>query len=76
MLGSAGQSGCACCTVVPPHAWQSTLPVSSRVGDWALFTCTVAPGFEHDDFTTAGTAELSERFPQRAAELRAWEKIL
>jgi predicted cupin superfamily sugar epimerase len=32
---------------VPPHAWQA----AESNGDWTLVGCTVAPGFEFEDFT-------------------------
>ena len=35
--------------IVPAQAWQA----AESLGDWALVGCTVAPGFEFDDFELA-----------------------
>ncbi|HNV71985.1 MAG TPA: cupin domain-containing protein, partial [Candidatus Ozemobacteraceae bacterium] len=48
--------------VVPRGIWQGCRLVQS--GSWALLGCTVAPGFEYDDFCLADRHELLERFPQ------------
>jgi predicted cupin superfamily sugar epimerase len=37
--------------VVPPHEWQSAIPL----GEWTLVGCTVSPGFEFDGFELAPT---------------------
>jgi hypothetical protein len=37
--------------VVPPFGWQS----AKSVGDWTLCGCTVAPGFEFEQFELAPT---------------------
>lgn len=49
---------------VPNGVWfgaEVTAPDS-----YVLVSCTVAPGFEFDDFRLGGRAELLERFPQHA----------
>ena len=59
---SAGQHSQA---LVPGGVWQAVyLPAGSQ---WALMGCTVAPGFEFDDFELTGRADLIQRFPQHAA---------
>jgi predicted cupin superfamily sugar epimerase len=50
-LGTALTEGQLCQAVVPAHTWQG-----ARVkpgGEWALLGCTVAPGFEFDDWELA-----------------------
>lgn len=49
-------------TVVQPCVWQGTKLVEG--GRWALFGCTVAPGFEFADFIPGNSAELIKAFPQ------------
>ena len=73
LLGPGLQPGQSRYTLVPAGAWQSTVPASSRADDWALFTCTVAPGFDYADLTVAGVEELSARFPRWTERLREWE---
>lgn len=46
--------------VVPADTWQAAVPVGEP---WALLGCTVAPGFDFDDFTLASRGELLEDFP-------------
>jgi len=55
------------------QVFQATVPRGTWFGaevtapdSFALVGCTVAPGFEFDDFTLGGRAELLERFPQHA----------
>ena len=40
--------------------WQATRPMGTR---YALFGCTVAPGFDFADFEMPPPAELNVRFP-------------
>ena len=37
-----------------------------RPGEWCLISCSVCPGFEHDDFSWADSENLLERFPERS----------
>jgi uncharacterized protein len=56
-------------TLIPAGAWQS-----ARLADgagWALGGCTVAPGFDFEDFEMPPRAELLERFPRHEATIRA-----
>ena len=48
-------------TVIPAGAWQSARLADSAA--WALGGCTVAPGFQFEDFEMPSRAELLERFP-------------
>jgi predicted cupin superfamily sugar epimerase len=54
---------------VPADTWQS-----ARLADGASFAlggCSVAPGFEYDDFEMPPAAGLIERFPQHAGLIRS-----
>ncbi len=67
-LGKAGR-GSKPFVIVPGGSWQAAWPV----GDYALVGCTVAPGFEWEDFELLRDAEegekrrimsVMERFPE------------
>lgn len=62
VLGSSFEDGHQLQTVVPHRTWQGTRLIEG--GKWALMGCTVAPGFEFEDFETKTRAELIEDFPQ------------
>jgi predicted cupin superfamily sugar epimerase len=47
--------------VVPRGVWQGSHIASG--GEWALLGCTVCPGFEFEDYSTATREELSARWP-------------
>jgi predicted cupin superfamily sugar epimerase len=56
-------------TMVPAGTWQS-----ARLADGASFAlggCSVAPGFEYDDFEMPTALELIERFPGHVTTIRA-----
>jgi predicted cupin superfamily sugar epimerase len=40
-------------------------------GSWALLGCTVSPGFEYEDYDSAGREELTARWPAFSAEIAA-----
>ncbi len=48
--------------VVNANVWQGTKLLSG--GSWALMGCTVAPGFEFDDFINGERKDLIKQFPQ------------
>lgn len=50
--------------VVPRGVWQGTRLKSPGEGKWALLGCTVAPGFEYENFHLESRAELQKKFPQ------------
>jgi uncharacterized protein len=52
--------------VVPTGVWQAAEPVGGAV----LCGCTVAPGFEFDDFTMGDHEALIREFPGEAALIR------
>lgn len=53
---------------VPAAVWFGAEPVHSE--GYTLASCTVAPGFEFEDFHLGGRRELLERFPQHADLIR------
>jgi uncharacterized protein len=52
--------------VVPAGVWQAAEPI----GGATLCGCTVAPGFEFDDFELGATEKLVREFPAEAALIR------
>ena len=58
--------------LVPRNVWQgSRLLSSSGPEDWALLGCTVAPGFEYEDYDSGSRAELLAEWPQWADLIEA-----
>ena len=51
--------------VVPAGSWFAAEPATGT--DYALVGCTVAPGFDFNDFVLANPVELSKQFPQHRA---------
>lgn len=52
--------------VVPAGVWQAAEPEDEAV----LVGCTVAPGFEFEDFVLGGAGELIAQFPAEEALIR------
>lgn len=50
--------------VVPAGCWFGSRVVEG--GDYSLVGCTVAPGFDFEDFVLANRVELTNEFPQHA----------
>lgn len=62
LLGSDPEGGRVFQAVVPAGCW-----FASHVADWKSFAvvgCTVAPGFDFDDFELGNRADLLQKFPQ------------
>src|ERR1700744_6034731 len=62
--------------VVSRRVWQGSrlLPSAQQSGDacgWALLGCTVSPGFEYADYSSAPRAELIARWPDEAEMITA-----
>lgn len=55
-------------TLVPAGAWQSARLAPGAA--WALGGCTVAPGFDYEDFQMPPRAELIDRFPDHESLIR------
>jgi predicted cupin superfamily sugar epimerase len=53
--------------VVPRGVWQGARLADS--GRWCLMSCTVAPGFEFDDYEHGQRAALIEQWPEFAGEI-------
>jgi uncharacterized protein len=53
--------------VVPPNHFQGTRLIGN--GKWALFGCTVAPGFDYSDFTLADPEDIAAKFPKHMTKL-------
>ncbi|MDE1175295.1 MAG: cupin domain-containing protein [Edaphobacter sp.] len=49
--------------------WQGSRLVAG--GNWALLGCTVSPGFEYEDYQSAGREELTARWPEYATQIAA-----
>jgi uncharacterized protein len=54
--------------VVPAGSWQAGELVTG--GEWALFGCTMAPGFTDDAFEGGAVAALLGAYPGREADIR------
>ena len=50
--------------IVPHGVWQGTKLKHPKEGDWALLGCTVAPGFELENFHILNRSELIKKFPE------------
>lgn len=55
--------------VVPAGVWQGTRLIGE--GKVALLGCSVVPGFDFADYTSGSCAELTARWPQESAYIRA-----
>ncbi|HYW51364.1 MAG TPA: cupin domain-containing protein [Gemmatimonadaceae bacterium] len=67
VLGHDAAAGQHVQYVVPAGTWQAGAIVSG--GRYALFGCTMAPGFTSESFEAARAAELLARFPAAAASI-------
>lgn len=57
---------------VPHGIWQGTKLKDPKEGDWALLGCTVAPGFDIENFHIKGRKELCAEFPHLSAEIERY----
>ncbi len=64
-LGSNLLNGEVFQAVVPANCWFASMPAFAS--KFSFVGCTVAPGFDFNDFEIAKCAELCERFPYHAA---------
>lgn len=55
-------------TMIPAGCWQSAR--LAEHADWALGGCTVAPGFDYDDFEMPPASDLLARFPSQERAIR------
>ena len=56
--------------VVPAGDWQGARPLGSSGKGYTLVGCTVAPGFDFDDFDIPGRASLEALFPRHKEIIR------
>jgi predicted cupin superfamily sugar epimerase len=59
--------------VVPRGVWQGSRLAPG--GRWALLGCTVSPGFEFEDYASAGRAELAAKWPEFAAMIGTLTRV-
>ncbi|MGP4007916.1 cupin domain-containing protein [Streptomyces sp. 4N124] len=52
---------------VPARTWMGARVVAG--GAWALFGCTMAPGFAYQDYEHGDVADLTARYPAEAARI-------
>ncbi len=69
VLGSNISSGQNPMTVVPHGVWQGCKLRDG--GTFALMGCTVAPGFEYDDYVHGLRSDLTAAYPDFATEINA-----
>ncbi|MES2525428.1 MAG: cupin domain-containing protein [Bdellovibrionota bacterium] len=55
--------------IVPRGVWQGTKLRTPGKGKWALLGCTVAPGFEYENFTLKSRDELVQLYPQHKDQI-------
>ena len=59
--------------VVPAGVWQGERLVEG--GKWALFGCTVTPGFDFADYRSGSYAELAAKWPAEEERIRELTRI-
>ena len=70
ILGPSLQDDHSLQVIVEKNIWQGTQLLPG--GQWALMGCTVAPGFEFQDFSGGTFRDLSEKFPQHKELIRQY----
>jgi uncharacterized protein len=68
IMGRDAEAGQLVQTVIPAGTWQAGHLLAG--GTFALFGCTMAPGFTSAGFTGATVATLIARYPDREADIR------
>jgi len=71
-LGHDITAGLLSMTVVPRGYWQGIKLKPG--GKWALMGCTVAPGFEFEDFESGVRQDLVSQFPQHQKAIEAFTR--
>jgi predicted cupin superfamily sugar epimerase len=72
-LGANLEAGHQVQVVVPAGVWQGMRLIGD--GAFALFGCTVTPGFNYADYHNASCAELSAKWPEQAERIKALTRI-
>ena len=73
ILGSDLAAGHQVQHLVPAGVWQGTKLLGD--GKVALLGCSVVPGFDHADYTSASYQELAEKWPEHAELIRVLTRI-
>ncbi len=55
--------------IVPRGTWQGARPLSKSRNAHTLFGCTLAPGFEYEDFEIGYRDELQKKYPAFSAKI-------
>lgn len=58
--------------IVPRGTWQGTKLKEPKKDSWALLGCTVAPGFDFENFGIKSRDELKELFPHLSSEIESY----
>ena len=61
--------------IVKPNTWQALRIAPGGNRGWALFSTTVSPGFEEEDFELGMRAELQKAFPQEAEPVKQLTRV-
>jgi predicted cupin superfamily sugar epimerase len=72
ILGGDLRAGQLPQVVVPRNVWQACRVVQG--GRWALLGCTVAPGFEFEDFELGQREDLVDQWPEFRAEIEHYTR--
>ena len=67
LLGNDFAAGHRPQILVPANVWQGT----RTMGEYTLFGCTVAPGFEYSDYQSGQREKLQASYPQYAEKIRS-----
>jgi uncharacterized protein len=71
LVGPPSAPGASVHAVAAGGAWQGARLAPGHVHGWALFSCTMAPGWVDDEFELGNRATLEALFPRFAANIRA-----
>lgn len=69
VIGNALAAGQRPQVLVERGTWQGSRLIAG--GRWALLGCTVSPGFEYEDYESAGREELTTKWPTFAETIAA-----
>ncbi len=56
--------------IVPGGTWQGTRLLKSAPDSWALLGCTVAPGFEYENFHIEDRTSLTKKYPHLSEDIK------
>ncbi len=70
IIGNDIFSGQSPQVIVPGGTWQGTRLLNSNENAWALMGCTVAPGFEYENFHIEDRASLTKKYPHLSEDIK------